>query len=49
MTCAWSVPRNGSTGFTVTVTAWDAAGNTATQQISITESSFPARRLSHRG
>jgi hypothetical protein len=35
MTCAWSVPRNGSTGFTVTVTAWDAAGNTATQQISI--------------
>jgi hypothetical protein len=35
MTCAWSVPRNGTTRFTVTVTAWDAAGNTATQQISI--------------
>ncbi len=36
MTCVWSVPRDGSTGFTVTVTAWDAAGNTAAQQISIT-------------
>lgn len=35
MTCAWSVPRNGSTGFTVTVTAWDAAGNAATQEIRI--------------
>jgi hypothetical protein len=35
MTCAWSVPRKGSTGFIVTVTAWDAAGNTATGQISI--------------
>lgn len=35
MSCAWSVPRNGSTGFIVTVTAWDAAGNSAVQQISI--------------
>ena len=35
MTCAWSVPRSGSTGFTVTVTAWDAAGNTATQRIAV--------------
>ena len=36
MTCAWSVPRNGSTGFTVTVTAWDEAGNVGSQQIQIT-------------
>ena len=35
MTCAWSVPRDRSTGFTVTVTAWDAAGNSAMQQITI--------------
>jgi Hypothetical glycosyl hydrolase family 15/Bacterial Ig domain len=35
MTCAWSVPRNGSTGFVVTVTAWDAAGNTAAQRITV--------------
>ena len=35
MTCAWSVPRNGSTGFTVTVTAWDEAGNVGSQQIQI--------------
>jgi hypothetical protein len=36
MTCAWSVPKSGTTGFTVTVTAWDAAGNVGAQQISIT-------------
>ena len=35
MTCAWSVPKTGTTGFTVTVTAWDAAGNIGTQQIAI--------------
>jgi hypothetical protein len=35
MTCAWSVPRRGSTGFTVTVTAWDEAGNIGSQQIQI--------------
>jgi hypothetical protein len=35
MTCAWSVPRKGSTGFTVTVTAWDEAGNVGSQQIQI--------------
>jgi hypothetical protein len=35
MTCAWSVPKSGSTGFTVTVTAWDAAGNVGSQQIAI--------------
>ena len=35
MTCAWSVPRSGSTGFTVTVTAWDEAGNVGSQQIQI--------------
>jgi Bacterial Ig domain/Bacterial Ig-like domain (group 3) len=35
MTCAWSVPRNRSTGFTVTVTAWDEAGNVGSQQIQI--------------
>jgi hypothetical protein len=35
MTCAWSVPKRGSTGFTVTVTAWDEAGNIGSQQIQI--------------
>jgi hypothetical protein len=35
MTCVWSVPKSGSTGFTVTVTARDAAGNVGTQQIAI--------------
>jgi len=35
MTCAWSVPKSGSTGFTVTVTAWDEAGNVGSQQIQI--------------
>ena len=35
MTCAWSVPRRGSTEFIVTVTAWDAAGNIGSQQIAI--------------
>jgi Hypothetical glycosyl hydrolase family 15/Bacterial Ig domain/Bacterial Ig-like domain (group 3) len=35
MTCAWTVPRRGSTGFIVTVTAWDDAGNIGSQQISI--------------
>jgi hypothetical protein len=35
MTCAWSVPRNGTTGFTVTVTAWDEAGNVGSKQIQI--------------
>lgn len=35
MSCAWSVPKRGSTGFTVTVTARDAAGNVGTQQIAI--------------
>jgi hypothetical protein len=35
MTCAWAVPKSGSTGFTVTVTASDAAGNVGTQQIAV--------------
>ena len=35
MTCSWSVPKKGSTDLTVTVTAWDAAGNAGSQQIEI--------------
>ncbi len=36
MTCSWSVPKKGSTDLTVTVTAWDAAGNAGSQQIQVT-------------
>jgi hypothetical protein len=35
MTCSWSVPKRGSTDLTVTVTAWDVAGNVGSQQIQI--------------
>ena len=34
-TCSWNVAKNGSDGFDVRVTAYDAAGNSASAQISV--------------